>query len=225
MIRGLIFDFDGLILETEGPDYQSWRELYGEYGCTLPLDRWVTLIGTAEHGFDPYAELEAQLGRAVDRAVIRARRRARYGELVAAETVLPGVLPYIEDALMLGLRLAVASSSSREWVTGHLERLGIRSRFSAIVCREDVVRTKPDPALYVSALAALGLGPEEAIALEDSPNGIAAAKRAGLYCVAAPNALTSGLDTGGADLRLASLAELPLEDLLARVVQGRSPNG
>ena len=113
MIRGIIFDFDGLILETEEPEYRSWQELYAEFGCTLPFERRAAVIGTAEHDFDPYAELEVQLGRLVDRAAVRARRRARFAELVAAQPILPGVEDYIAEAQRLGLRLAVASSSAR----------------------------------------------------------------------------------------------------------------
>ena len=217
MIRGIIFDFGGLILETEEPEFQSWQELYAEFGCTLPFARWAAVIGTAEHDFDPYAELEAQLGRPVDRAAVRARRRARFAELVAAQPILPGVEDYIADAQRLGLRLAVASSSARAWVAGHLTRLGLHDHFAALACADDVVRTKPDPALYLAALAALGLEPHEAIALEDSPNGIAAAKRAGLFCVAVPNPLTRHLSLAAADLQLTSLADLPLADLLAHV--------
>ncbi len=217
MIRGIVFDFDGLILETEGPDYRSWRELYEGYGCALPLERWAGLIGTAEHGFDPYAELEAQLGRPLDRAEVRSRRRARYAELVAEEQVLPGVLDYISDARRLGLRLGVASSSSREWVVGHLESLGLLACFDALACRGDAPRTKPDPGLYLRVLEVLDVRPEEAIALEDSPNGVAAAKAAGLFCVAVPNDLTRDLPLSGADICLGSLATLPLPQLLERV--------
>lgn len=221
-IRGLVFDFDGLILETEEPDFRSWQEVYAAFGCTLPFAKWAAHIGTVEATFNPYDELEAQLGRPVDRAAIRARRRQRFADLVAAQAVLPGVLEYLAVAERLGLRLGVASSSSRAWVVGHLARLGLADRFAAIACAEDVPRTKPDPALYRAALAALDLRGDAAIALEDSPNGIAAAKRAGLYCVAVPNALTRHLPLQAADLQLASLADLPLALLLEQVQQGHN---
>ena len=92
--------------------------------------------------------------------------------------------------------------------------------FDAIKTSADVERVKPDPALYLAALDALGLDATEAIALEDSPNGIAAAKAAGLFCVAIPNAMTHDLDVSAADLRLASLADLPLAELL-HIVENR----
>lgn len=126
-----------------------------------------------------------------------------------------GVREYVADAKRLGLRLAVASSSSRAWVLGHLERLRLDSDWDAVRARDDVARTKPAPDVYLSAVAALGVAPEEAVALEDSANGIAAAKDAGLLCVVVPNALTAGVDLSRADLRLNSLAETPLEPLLA----------
>jgi len=126
-----------------------------------------------------------------------------------------GVRDYVADAKRMGLLLAVASSSSRAWVLGHLERLGLGAQWDAVRTRDDVARTKPAPDLYLSAVAALGVAPEEAVAFEDSANGIAAAKDAGLLCVAVPNALTAGMDLSRADLRLGSLAETPLERLLA----------
>lgn len=216
MIRGVIFDFDGLILDTETPEFQAWQEIYQAHGGELPLATWATYIGTSSDVFDPFAYLEAQLGRAVEREAIGVKRRERYAELLSAQFILPGVQEYIADAKRLGLQLGVASSSSRAWVIGHLTRLGLSASFDCIKCAEDVQRTKPDPALYQAVLDALALRPEQGIALEDSPNGIAAAKRAGLFCVAVPNPLTRQLSLAHADLRLSSLTDMPLERLLAR---------
>jgi HAD superfamily hydrolase (TIGR01509 family) len=216
MIRSLIFDFDGLILDTEVPDLQSWQEIYLEYGCTLPMSVWAVCIGSSDL-FHPYEYLESQLGRSVDREAIRAKKRRRETKLIEAQPVLPGVKEYITDAKRLGLKLGVASSSSRSWVIGHLSRLGLLSHFDCIKCADDVERTKPDPALYISVLDELGLQADQAIALEDSPNGILAAKRAGLFCVAVPNPVTRQLSLQQADLQLTSLAELPLERLLSEI--------
>jgi len=213
MIKALIFDFDGLILDTEGPEYQSWREIYQAYGCSLLLSKWAEGIGSSD-AFDPYDDLAQQLGRPVDRAAIRAKRRPRFTELMANQSVLPGVERYTSEARELGLRLGLASSSSRSWVTGYLSQLKLEAHFDSIKCADDVERTKPDPALYLTALRALEVKAHEAIALEDSPNGVLAAKRAGIFCVAVPNALTRRLSLDLADLQISSLAELPLEKLL-----------
>ena len=214
MIRALVFDFDGLILETETPAYESWAEIFREHGHELPLDRWHDYIGS-DTGFDPAGHLAALVGEGFDRDATQRRRDARKNELVEALEVMVGVHDYIADARRLGLHLAVASSSSRAWVLGHLQRLGIEAHWDVVRCREDVARTKPAPDLYLAAVDALGVAPSEAVAFEDSANGIAAAKDAGLLCVAVPNALTAGMDLSRADLRLATLAETPLERLLA----------
>jgi HAD superfamily hydrolase (TIGR01509 family) len=217
MIRAVIFDFDGLILDTEAPEFQTWQEIYQAHGCELLLEVWATGLGTSADAFDPYTHLEAQLGRLIDREVIQQQRRQRYHELLGAKVVLPGVREYIAEAKCLGLQLGVASSSSREWVVGHLTELGLSADFDCIKCRDDVPRVKPDPALYQAVVEAFALPPHQAIALEDSPNGITAAKRAGLFCVAVPNPLTCQLSLAHADLLVSSLADLPLQHLLERV--------
>ena len=110
-----------------------------------------------------------------------------------------------------------ASSSSRNWVVGHLSQLGLLSYFDYIRCGDEVARKKPDPELYLAVLAALHIQAEQAIVLEDSPNGILAARRAGIFCVAVPNPLTSQLPLDHANLRLASLADMSLERLIEEV--------
>jgi HAD superfamily hydrolase (TIGR01509 family) len=219
MIRAVVFDFDGLILDTEGPEFQTWQEIYRAHGCALSLEAWATGLGTSADAFDPQAHLEAQLGCRLDRDAMQQWRRQRYGELVQAQAVLPGVREYIGQARRLGLQLGVASSSSRRWVVGHLTALGLSAHFDCIKCSDDVSRVKPDPALYQAVVQTFGLQPQQAIALEDSPNGIAAAKRAGLYCVAVPNPLTRQLSLAHADFVLNSLADLPLERLLLEVMR------
>lgn len=219
MIRALVFDFDGLILETETPAYETWAEIYKEYGHELPLDRWFDYIGREGGYFSAADHLAALVGDGFDRDTTQARRDVRKTELIAALDVMVGVREYVADAKHLGLRLAVASSSSRAWVLGHLERLGLDADWDAVRTRDDVTRTKPAPDLYLSAVKALGVAPGEAVAFEDSANGIAAAKAAGLLCVAVPNALTAGMDLSGADVRLSSLAETPLEELLAHLAR------
>lgn len=216
-IRGLIFDFDGTILDTETPAFQAWHELYDEHGCVFPLEAWAAGLGSDGGHFDPYAQLEALSGRAVERAVIRARRRAREQELVAACEVLPGVLSYLDAATQMGLRCGLASSSPREHVEGHLSRFGLVERFDAIVCAGDVARVKPDPALYRLVLERLGIGSAEAVAIEDSPNGVRAARTADIFTVVVPNAITGRLPLDHADLLVRSLADLSLDQLLRHV--------
>jgi HAD superfamily hydrolase (TIGR01509 family) len=215
-VKLLVFDFDGLILDTEVPEFQAWQEIYEAHDARLELEVYAHCIGTG-NVFDPWAHLAEQIGRAVDLSALQPRRQQRMHELIAAQDVRPGVCAYLEDAAAHGLRLGVASSSSRQWVAGHLQRLGLIDRFHAIRCAEDVEQVKPDPALYRAVCDAVGVDPRHAIAFEDSPNGILAAKRAGMTCVAVPNSLTARLDVSAADVRLESLADVPLSELLERL--------
>ncbi|HEX5690158.1 MAG TPA: HAD family hydrolase [Roseiflexaceae bacterium] len=220
-IKALIFDFDGLIFDTEVPEYQSWQEQYEQHSCVLPLEEWAAEIGTFGV-FDPYLYLERQYGRPIDRAAIRTARHARFAELLAGQQPLPGVRDYLTEAKARGLKLGVASSSSRSWVQGHLEQLGLREFFDCVKTSDDVVRIKPDPELYQAALEALDTPAHAAVAFEDSRNGSLAATRAGIFCVAVPNQLTAVLHNEAANLQLTSLAEIPLGDLLDRILAMRA---
>ncbi len=211
-----------MILETEETELRAWQEIWADHGETLPVARYVETIGSSSERFDPYAELEARIGRALDHSTLRARRAARQAELLAGAAPLPGVERCLEEAEALGIGVGIASSSDRTWVEGHLARLGLLDRFHRIVCKDDVARVKPAPDLYLAAVAALGGTPRDALAIEDSANGITAAKRAGLVCVAVPTEITRGLALDHADLRLNSLEEgLPLRELLARAAATR----
>jgi len=221
VIRALVFDFDGLILDTEVPIYQAWAEIYEEYGQRLELELWQRVIGRGPGYFDPVAALERRLGRSLDREAIQARRRRRELELVERLTVQPGVREWCAQAVSMGARVGVASSSSRAWVTRHLRRLGL-DNWDCIRCRDDVARAKPAPDVYLSVLECLGLRPEEALAVEDSEAGVTAAKAAGMHCVAVPSTLTAGHDLGGADLVLRSLAERSFAEVAAAVAKGSS---
>ncbi|HKC19335.1 MAG TPA: HAD family hydrolase [Candidatus Dormibacteraeota bacterium] len=216
MIRAIVFDFDGLILDTEEPIYRSWLEVYAAHGEDLPFDRWVLTVGSNDSVFHPQLHLEERLGRALAQDVLE-RRRDRRMQLILANQVLPGVVNRLDEARGLGLKLGVASSSSQEWVSGHLARLGILDRFDCLRCRDDVSNVKPEPDLYLAVLDCLGVSGGDAVAVEDSPNGITAAKRAGMACVAIPNSITAKLDFSHADLVLNSLAELTVAELLERL--------
>jgi HAD superfamily hydrolase (TIGR01509 family) len=220
-IRALVFDFDGLILDTETAEHQAWQEVYREHGTELPHALWVEGIGSDGRAFEPYDQLERQLGELIDRAAIRVRRRERLNDILSGRSILPGVAEFIERAISLDLQLGVASSSPREWVEGHLAHLLLRPHFSVVRCAEDVERVKPAPDLYLSVTDALGVRPDQTIAIEDSPNGIAAAKAAGLYCISVPNAMTRNLAMDAADLVLVSLASLSLDEVLERARRAR----
>ena len=213
MIRAIVFDFDGLILDTEEPVYRSWLEVYEAHGEELPFERWIQIVGSTTTGFHPQHHLEERLGRPLPQEVLD-RRIGRRTELILANKVLPGVVQRIDEARQMGLKLGVASSSTQDWVRGHLARLGILECFDCLRCRDDVEHAKPEPDLYLAVLECLGVSASDAIAIEDSPNGVTAAKRAGIRCVAIPNSITERLDLSHADLVLGSLADVTLRRLL-----------
>ena len=216
-IKALVFDFDGLILETETPAYRSWAEIYREHGHELPRDRWLEYIGREAGWFDALTHLQALVPAPFDRDAVRRRREERRAELLAELDVMAGIRDYVAEGRRLGLRLAIASSSPTDYVRSHLARVRLDDVWDAVVCREDAPRAKPAPDLYLRAVDLLGIAPREALALEDSPNGIAAAKDAGLWVVAVPNTLTAEGDLSRADCRVSTCAELPLVELLRRV--------
>jgi len=215
VIRALVFDFDGLILETETPAYQAWVEVYREFGHELPKELWLDYIGREGGWFDALTYLEGLVGPRDDRDAIQARRDARKSELVMAVAESAGLRALLTDARSRGLRLAVCSSSTPKWVLGHLERLDLRAYFDHVQCRDrPELRAKPAPDLFLAACAGLGLRPDEAIAFEDSRNGMLAAQAAGMRCVVVPNELTVAMDLAGADHRFESLADVSLQALL-----------
>ncbi|HWQ15747.1 MAG TPA: HAD family hydrolase [Roseiflexaceae bacterium] len=215
-IRALIFDFDGLLVDTETPAYESWLRIYAEHGLELPLALWKEALGTA-HGFDALAHLAARVGPALDRVAVRARRLRLKEELSAGQPLLPGVRAILDQADALGLPRAVASSSDRRWVVGWLARHNILQRFACVRTADDVRYTKPDPELFLSAAACLGVAPAGCLVFEDSPNGILAARAAGMRCVAVPSPITRRIALPEADLVLERLDALPLAEIIGRV--------
>jgi HAD superfamily hydrolase (TIGR01509 family) len=215
-IGALILDFDGLILDTETCTYETTASIFAEHGETLDLAWWHSIIGTADHPH--WSEILAdRLLRPIDRAALVAQREVRRLEVLHALPPCAGVVELLDAALAEGIPTAVASSSGLDWVGGHLERLGLRSRFAAVVTRDDVrgngARTKPAPDLFLMAAERLGVEPARCVAFEDSPHGVAAARAAGMVVVAVPGPMTAGLDMSAADMVVPSLAGVDLAAL------------
>lgn len=217
MIRALLFDFDGLILDTETPEFLVWQEIFREYGQEISLADWGRIIGGyGISKYDPARHLAALVGDSLNPQALTERHDAESIRRILLQPLLPGVLDYIQTGRRLGLHLAVVSSSPHAWVDGHLARLGLSASFERVFCREDVLpgRTKPHPDLFLKALAAFSLRPKEAIVFEDSPNGVKAALTTGAHVVAVPNFVTRQLTFPNPSLFLLSLTDMPLEQLL-----------
>ena len=217
MIETLLFDFDGLLLDSETIVYQSWVEIYQEYDCVLPLEKWILRVGGSLADFDAHSYLETLIHQKLSRKDLDATRMKKQWDLLSHFEALPGVENYLKQGKQRGLKIGLASSSERSWVESHLKRLGFDRYFDCIKCSDDVSFVKPHSELYLSVLASLHAGAEHAIAFEDLPNGIRSAQGAGIFCIAVPNAITSYVSLDQADFCLASLADIPLEDLLTIV--------
>jgi HAD superfamily hydrolase (TIGR01509 family) len=214
MIRAVVFDFDGLILDTETSIWTVVCDAFDEHGCARPtIEEWATEIGTVG-GLDVIAMLQARAEVDLDIDAVRAQMRARRDELLEREATRPGVEQWIEDAHARGFGVAIASSSPRDWVEPHLVRLGLRAHFTHLACHHAGLAAKPAPDTYLDACAALTVEPREAIAVEDSPHGVRAARAAGLRVVAVPNTVTAQMDLGEADLVVDSLADWSLARVL-----------
>jgi len=218
MFKALIFDFDGIIMDTESPEVQVWQDIFTEQGVDFPLDIWLRdVVGATVANFNPAAYLASATGRTFNLAELHEQARLSRLEAQSRLAALPGVMDILTDGKRLGLKLAIASSSPHLWVDRYLRQLSLTETFNAVICREDVPSVKPAPDLFLAALAALDAGAAETVVFEDSPNGILAAKRAGLRVVAVPNTVTKQADFSHADLVLGSLADLGLEELLEKL--------
>lgn len=210
MIRALVFDFDGLIVDTETPLIDAYAAVHQSHG--VPFDRtlFIRNVGHADYAFDPWHGFSPH----ADRAALEVQRRALKDDLMARQPVLPGVVALLDAARAHGLRVGLASNSEHSWVEPHLAERGLLDRFEFLACREDAPSPKPEPDLYRLVLNRFGLRGREAIAFEDSHTGALAAKRAHLWAVAVPGPSTLHHDFAHADLKAASLAEVTLDELI-----------
>lgn len=216
-IKALLFDFDGLILDTETPEFVIWQAMYREYGQELQAEKWGQIVGGwGTSHFDAAENLAELAGDGVTPDILRARYRSKGDAAILQQPILPGVVDYLDEARRLGLHLSIASSSPHSWVDMHLSRLKLADRFDVIICSDDVPpgRTKPFPDLFLKALDAAEANADEAIVFEDSPNGVNAARAAGISVVWVPNPVTALLKANGANLTLKSLHDMTLQNLL-----------
>lgn len=214
MIRAVVFDFDGTIIDSESLWYESFRLELEERGVELPVSVFAHGIGTYDNSL--YRYIQETFGS--KEAVKEIRKAAVKRHQAKAMTLEPreGVVDYLREAQRLGLGIGMATSSPRSWVDPFLTVHGLHGFFDTICTQDDVERLKPDPALYSLAVHRLGVQPGEALAFEDSANGARSAVAAGLRCIIVPNPLTASLTFDHYDLRLGSMAELPFAELIGK---------
>ena len=221
-IEALIFDFDGLLIDSESPLLEIWQEIYREYGCELSMDQWQHALGTFG-GFDPYADILARTGKGPNRATLQPTIRERHFELCASMPLMPGVADVFEEARAAGLKTAVASSSAVDWVGPFLRQHGLDMLLDAICTRDDVKQVKPAPDLFLLAAARMRVEPARCVVFEDSPNGLRAAHAAGMWAIAVPNALTRPLPLPDPHLVIDSLAVKSLDGIIDDLTESIRP--
>jgi len=212
MLRAVIFDFDGTILDTESPTFHAWQRVYDAHGQLLTFEEYSAAIGSDYNAFDPRRTLEERCGRQLDWERLDAERRSGCLQVISSQPPLPGICQLLEEARELKLRCGIASSSPSEWVRGHLDRMGLLKWFDFISCAENGCPPKPSPEVYLRTLTGLGVSATEALAIEDSPNGVRATQRAGIRCVVVPNQLTRKMHFPERVKVLTSLEEFSLKE-------------
>lgn len=222
MIKAIVFDFDGLIIDTETPAYEAFREVFHTYGVELSLDTYAQCIGTTFAVFNPFNYLTERLGREIGIEAVKLQVEERHQQLLEQATLRPGVLDYLNFAQENGLRIGLATSSPLSWINPYFDRFDLRPYFNSITTADEVANVKPDPELYLKSLAKLDVAGSEAIAFEDSLNGLLAAKAAGLHCTIVPNPSTQHFPFRHHDLMLGSMDEMPLADVIRRIEAGEA---
>ncbi len=213
-LAAVIFDLDGVLVDSEPLGYQVVNDMLAPYAVTMDWEDYVAIIGTTISPWDVLFtkhNLPGTQQQFSDRFWAELERRIALGEVA----VMPGAHAAIEQVQRHGLSLGLASSSRRSYVTGMLSALGILQAFHAIVCREDIVAGKPDPAPYLEAARRLGVAPSGCLAVEDSPAGLASARGAGMRALAVRTVYTREADLREADLILPSLEAFDLIRLMS----------
>lgn len=215
-IRAVIFDFDGLIVDTESIGYLTWTEIYAEHSLELPVERYAQVIGGdfASTSYDPRRELEQLTGIRFDWDALELKRKARERELRHSLLIHPGVIDRLQEARALGLGTAIGSSSPRYWIDSWIDQLNLHGHFDHISTMDDTGKVKPDPSIFKHAAQNLGVQPEEVLIFEDSLNGLKAATAAGMRCIVVPGPMTRHLDFTGALRRVSSLTEVSLQEFV-----------
>ncbi len=204
----VLFDFDGVLVDTEWAIYQAWLRTFREHGHDLPLEIYTRCIGSDFATWSPKTHLEELTGGSFDWHDLDARRQAEIVAELESAQPMPGVLEILRKLTEAGIRRAVVSSSSHQWVDGWLAKLGISGEFETTVCRGDAPQIKPAPDLYLEAARRLGLEPAECLVIEDSLNGVKSAIAAGMPVRVVPNRVTAGLEFAGADRIFRDLSSL-----------------
>ncbi len=216
ILRAVVFDFDGVIVDTETPLYEAWARTFEHYGADpIGLDRWAESLGRHDDDpamLDPMRLLRSLVGSGIDVDEAHRMRRRFRDEALSQMPIQPGVEALLGEIEALDLGVAIASSSPPDWIDDHLSARAMSGRFETVCCAGNGIAGKPAPAVYLEAATRLRVDPVHCLAIEDSPNGIAAAKAAGMKCVAVLTPINATLDLSAADARVDGVGDIDLAD-------------
>ncbi|WP_246938797.1 HAD family hydrolase [Bacillus pinisoli] len=215
MIKAVIFDFDGLIVDTETVWFHAYKEAFAEYDCDLQVHDFALCIGTTDDVL--FERMSGLTSQPIDRHLINQKVHALYENEMEKLQLRDGVLDYLKIAKQKGLKIGLASSSSRKWVESFLNKFEIKGYFDIIRTSDDVKMVKPDPELYFQAIEGLNVKANDTVVFEDSKNGLVAALKAGLHCVVVPNPVTKLIKFEGHIHRIESMSYIGFEQLLLQL--------
>lgn len=210
MLRAIIFDMDGVLVDSEPFICEAAMKMFSERGLVVRAEDFLPFVGAGE---DRYIGGVAQkYGFPIDIEREKTRTYEIYGQIVKGRLQpLPGVLDFISKARQLGLRLAIASSADRVKVDINLRELGLQAQmFDAVVSGVDVAQKKPHPEIFLTAARRLNVDPSCCLVVEDAVNGVAAAKAAGMRCLGITTSF-SPQELSAADWTAPDLASAPEE--------------
>ncbi|MBK1828606.1 HAD family hydrolase [Haloferula rosea] len=204
----VLFDFDGILVDTEWAIYEAWLRTFQRHGHDLPIEIYTRCVGSDFDTWSPKTHLEDLTGNSFDWHQLDADRQVEIRADLEKAGPMPGVVTLLERLRAKGTPMAVVSSSNHAWVDGWLDKIELRDFFHTTVCRGDAPRIKPAPDLWLEAIRQLDKPAGRCLAIEDSLNGVKSAKEAGLQVWAVPNRTTASLDFSTADRVLDSLESL-----------------
>ena len=204
--QGIIFDFDGVLVDTEWAIYQSWVKLFEREGQQISIETYSPCLGAGYSHWNPADYLESLTGKSYNWEAETPARQAMLEADLERMGLMPGAQELLDWCCQHHIPMAVASSSSRRWVAGWLQKLGIMEMFNGVFTRTDGYPVKPDPALFLAAQNCIGVPAEQCIIIEDSENGTISAQRANIPCVAIPNRMTRFSDFSRATCVMESLS-------------------
>jgi HAD superfamily hydrolase (TIGR01509 family) len=205
VISAVIFDMDGLMIDSEPLAKEAWQVTARRYGYVIDEPMFTRMLGLRE--IECTAMVQRELGLPVAVDALRQQRSETFLAILPGRLkAMPGLYELLTKLKARGLRRALATSGERLYVATVMRELNLDGTFDAMVVAQDVTRGKPAPDVYLLTAQRLNLLPAQCLVLEDAPNGIAAAKAAGMLCVAVPNEFTRTLDLSAADVMMPSLS-------------------